>query len=315
MAVKKWFVKALVQRGISFLPASEKINRFLQKKITGKDKLNNVQFENKLRHATDHLNYYKKYSTNNDFSTIQCLELGTGRFPIVPIIFYLHGVKEIYSIDVVPFLTLENIKQTLAVFRSFYIEKKNIWDKYLSDIEEDKLACLEKLWSDTSSLTINSFCSTINLTVKIEDARKTAFKDSSIDFISSNNTLEHIYPEILEGILIEFYRILKTDGIMSHFIDMTDHFAHFDKSITVYNFLKFSERTWRMLDNNILPQNRMRQIHYEDLYKKLNIPTIEIKKFDGDENLIESKQIHEHFAELSKSELAVTHSYMVTKKV
>ncbi len=63
-------------------------------------------------------------------------------------------------------------------------------------------------------------------------------KSDSVDFICSNNTFEHIPADILSAILREFKRVIKPGGLMSHFIDMSDHFAHFDSRITIYNFLE-----------------------------------------------------------------------------
>ena len=50
----------------------------------------------------------------------------------------------------------------------------------------------------------------------------------------------------------------KPDGLHSHFIDMSDHFAHMDSSISIYHFLRYSEAQWKRIDNSIQPQNRWR---------------------------------------------------------
>ncbi|MBK7337072.1 MAG: class I SAM-dependent methyltransferase [Saprospirales bacterium] len=101
----------------------------------------------------------------------------------------------------------------------------------------------------------------------VTDARKLPLNPESLDLIVSNNTFEHIYPNILAEILAEFKRLLRPGGMMSHFIDMSDHFAHLDTGITIYNFLRFSEKNWGWIDNSIQPQNRWRISHYRHLYK------------------------------------------------
>jgi ubiquinone/menaquinone biosynthesis C-methylase UbiE len=125
----------------------------------------------------------------------------------------------------------------------------------------------------------------LNIEYLIEDARKLSLPDNSIDLINSNNTFEHIYPEILIPILKDFKRVLnKNGGIMSHFIDMSDHFANFDKSINKFNFLMYSDKQWKWIDNSIQPQNRLRIYDYKKIYQDLEIPisfeTFEIGNLD-----------------------------------
>ena len=61
---------------------------------------------------------------------------------------------------------------------------------------------------------------------------------------------------------------------MSHFIDMSDHFAHLDKSISAYNFLKFSKTQWKLIDNSIQPQNRLRICDYTTLLKNAQFKVV-----------------------------------------
>ena len=61
---------------------------------------------------------------------------------------------------------------------------------------------------------------------------------------------------------------------MLHFIDMSDHFAHLGKSISAYNFLKFSETQWNLIDNSIQPQNRLRICDYTTLLKNAQFKVV-----------------------------------------
>jgi hypothetical protein len=49
---------------------------------------------------------------------------------------------------------------------------------------------------------------------------------------------------------------------MSSTIDMQDHYHWFDKSISVYNYLRFSDRIWNLLNSPIHYQNRLRYSDY-----------------------------------------------------
>ncbi|NNC83283.1 MAG: class I SAM-dependent methyltransferase [Flavobacteriales bacterium] len=145
------------------------------------------------------------------------------------------------------------------------------------------------------------------------DARATGLAESSFDFICSNNTFEHIYPNVLSDILKEFKRVLKADGLMSHFIDLSDNFAHFDHSITIYNFLRFSTDRWNMIDNSIQPQNRLRWKEYKEKYQELDIPITEESIREGELELLAQVDVHPQFDAFSAEELAISHGYLISK--
>ena len=129
----------------------------------------------------------------------------------------------------------------------------------------------------------------------------------------SNNTFEHIYPKILKDILLEFKRILHPKGHMSHFVDMSDHFAHADKSISIYNFLTFSKHTWEFwIDNSVQPQNRYRFDQYTAMYNELNINITESDVRPGDVNIIKSLKISKEFSIFTPESLAISHCYLFT---
>ena len=133
-----------------------------------------------------------------------------------------------------------------------------------------------------------------------------------MDLIISNNTLEHIYPDVLIPILEEFIRLIKSGGVQSHFIDMSDHFAHFDKSISIYNFLKFSNRQWKVIDNKIQPQNRLRYDDYIEIYGKIGMPVSKTKFRAGDSESLKSFNISKEFEKYSIERLAISHCYITS---
>jgi SAM-dependent methyltransferase len=79
------------------------------------------------------------------------------------------------------------------------------------------------------------------------DARATTLDTGTIDAVTTVSTLEHIPPDDLAAILRECHRLIRHGGGMSMLIDYSDHWSHFDHSITEYNFLQFTESRWRHL--------------------------------------------------------------------
>jgi len=306
--MSKWKLKLVVQKTISFLPYKNKINLLFQKYVTKGVDLNDEHFGNKITHARDHLNYLLKYkrSTNQ-----LCLELGTGWYPIVPIALFLNGVPEIHTIDISALLNQQTFKDTLKK----YIE----WDKqgklsaFLPQLVEDNWTTLLKTYEEIDSMTLEEVLQVFKIKSAVGDARNMEYPDNTFDFICSNNTFEHVYPEVLKDILIEFKRVVKTDGgLMSHFIDMSDHFAHYDKSITIYNFLKYSERQWNLMDNSIQPQNRWRLVQFKDLYKELGIKMVEEVIWETKAAALDTIKVAPMFEKYSRAELAVCHAYLIS---
>jgi len=95
---------------------------------------------------------------------------------------------------------------------------------------------------------------------------------------------------------------------------MTDHYAHFDKSISSYNFLKFSDTSWRLIDNGIQPQNRLRVFDFEAIYQQQNInfSIINIRKGSSEEmcQIKLNKRLLHH----DKDSIAVTHCRFISLK-
>ena len=94
---------------------------------------------------------------------------------------------------------------------------------------------------------------------------------------------------------------------------MSDHFAHLDTTINIYNFLRFSPLQWRWIDNAIQPQNRWRISQYRDLYTKKGIAITKEENRPGDLAQLRNVPVHACFAGISETDLAISHSYLVSR--
>lgn len=266
--MKKWKQKAIVQKVISYLPFSKNLNYFFQKYVTKGVNLSNEYFYDRLNHAKTHLESYQKHSKKNHPE--KSLEIGTGWYPIVPISFFLCGTDEIYSVDISMLTSKKKIKTTLLKFVESHQSGK--LKEFLPEIMSQRLEELLTLLNHYDKHSLIEILKKLRINYLIEDARKLSLSSNSIDLINSNNTFEHIYPDLLIPILKEFKRVVKKEnGVMSHFIDMTDHFAHLDSTINIYNFLRFTNEEWKWIDNTIQPQNRLRIYDYKRIYSDLEI--------------------------------------------
>lgn len=163
------------------------------------------------------------------------LELGSGWQPLIPLLFKKAGASRIIMTDDKALMDeayFERAKTTLAK-HGHTVDA--IWPEF-----DYKAPC------DWSKIPNNS-----------------------VDIIWSRACLEHIPPDILRSILVEFRRILKPGGITAHIIDNSDHWEHKDKSITRVNFLKFGDRTWKAINcHPLFYQNRLRHSDYLSLLQE-----------------------------------------------
>lgn len=307
MPMKKWILKAIVQKMISVLPFRNQINYWFQKYVTRGVALNEEHLYWKLTHARDHLSYLRKYGNT---AAPVCLELGTGWYPIVPILLYLHGAARVQTIDLNAHLTKATLQTCLNTLLDFSTNEQ--WHSWFPDVEKGRWGELVQLSAQIPEMSLDEALARLHIEAVVGDARHLATADATFDFICSNNTFEHIFPDVLADILQAFKRVLKPGGVMSHFVDLSDHFAHFDQSINIYNFLRFSEAQWKLIDNVIQPQNRWRWPQYQALYQSLDIPLTEEDVRPGDPDLLRHVPVHKEWQRFSEAELAISHGYLVS---
>ena len=303
----KWQLKAVVQKAISFLPYKTKINYLFQRYVTKGVALDDVHFGYKLEAARDHLHYYARYGSKPPAETTT-LELGTGWYPIVPFCLFLAGFRSVVSVDLYPWLTAERMRT--AARRVLDHHDRGFLKAYVPTVLPERLAVLRR--AAAADLSVAAFARAVGLDYRVMDARRLDFAAGSFDFIVSNNTFEHVHADVLAAILTEFRRVLAPHGTMSHFIDLSDHFAHFDGSIGIYNFLRFSARRWRLIDNDIQPQNRLRWPDYLALYAAAGLPVRAEVLRPYDVAVLAEVPVHPEYAAYRPEDLAISHGSIIS---
>ena len=150
------------------------------------------------------------------------------------------------------------------------------------------------------------------------DARCTTLENSTIDFIVSNSTLEHISDGDIVKILEECYRLLKKGGIVSCRINYRDHWAAFDRSISIYNFLRYSPCQWQKYNPSLHYQNRLRHRDYLDIISQTKFEVLEdnpVVPCKEEIDLLRYLEVDACFRdEYTFEELAIKGSKIVLKK-
>lgn len=306
---QKWIYKAAIQKAISVLPFANQINFQFQKYVTKGLELSDFYFIERLQHAANQIKAYKRHS-GKSFPAFT-LELGTGWYMIIPVCYFLCGAQSVYTIDL---LQLANKKRLLLTLKKFiaYYELKKL--QHYIPIKENRIEVLKNIIDQRHKLSFNEMIKQLNLTYFIGDVSTVSLKNNSIDLIHSNNTLEFINTVQLKVILIKFKALLKVnEGVLCNFIDLSDHYSHFDTSISNFNFLKYSDSKWKLIDNNLKRQNRLRITDYRAIYLELNIPVTEEINTDGNMDELMKINLSENYKLIPIKDLAVIHTCFISK--
>lgn len=308
--MSRWIAKAIVQKTISFLPFSNRINYFFQKYVTKGIILTEDLFLQKLEHGRDHITHFKKYSSTPVSSV--ALELGTGWYPIVPIGLFLCGFNRIITIDQSSLLREENVRKVIEFFLKYHQQRRLV--ELLPYYLEDRVIHLRKTMEKEGN-GLAELLRELNIEIIVGDAGQSGLPAGSVDFFLSNNTFEHIPPPVIVHILKEFRRVAQPTAIMSHFIDLTDHFAHFDKSISAFNFLRFSESQWKWINNGVQYLNRLRIDEFLKIHSETGFEIIEREDLYADPKNLDKLPVHKDFSHLNRQDLLVSHTWLVSKPV
>jgi hypothetical protein len=135
---------------------------------------------------------------------------------------------------------------------------------------------------------------------------------AAVDCIVSHTVLEHIPRHVLA----KFFHDTKSCGLHSHGIDHTDHRAHRDRRLNYIDFLRYSDRTWRLLCINGQDYtNRLRHSDYVSMMHEADYEILQQRKYVHKGVLAEAGRMRlwGRYRNMSVDELATTYSHVVAK--
>jgi hypothetical protein len=282
-----WLLKAAVQGAISPLPGRDRLNHLLQRYITGTGTLTVEVFERKLAQCHRHL---ESYRSQRGALPRHVLELGTGWYPIIPIGLVNAGVERVTTFDVNPLCDLPRARAALEMFG---LDSR----------------------ADGSARTADRLLEPLGVRMAVGDVRDSGLDRGSVDLFVSNNTLEHIPPPTLAEIMAEFRRLAAPGAVMDHFIDMSDHYAHFDRSITEFNYLRYSDRRWRPFNNRLQYQSRLRISDYRRIAEEAGFRVVSEEAELGAAEALEQIPLAPRFERYPREELAVLRCWLTAVTV
>jgi SAM-dependent methyltransferase len=252
----RWLAKAALQRGLGVLPEGERLNYIFQRRVLRSLPAGDAALRQKFSRALQHLGAYEEHGPGLPPGEATFYEFGAGWDLAIPLAYGLLGVGRQVLVDIRPSARVELVNDSLAAFQRLRPELEEQAGRDLRPAGPP-IERLEEL-EERFGIRYLAPC----------DARATGLPEGSVEYVSSTDTCEHIPEDDLAGIFRECHRLLRPGGAFSCRIDLQDHYAYFDRSLSRYNFLRFSDRAWGVVNSPLHYQSRLRSPEYLRLVRE-----------------------------------------------
>ena len=306
-AMKRWVLKAAVQKTFSLLPGGRALNYLLQKHATRGMQLTASHVHDKLEQLGNHLRTAEKFGSG--VGPEQVLELGSGYHPVIPVALFLSGAERVTTADILPLYSRERVNETIAFFAEFLRHGNTIPGVAVQPARKETL---ERL-AENHSLSLPALLQTLHIDYALGRPQLLNFGREVYDLVISNNTLQHIRSSELVPILENLRIAAKKEAVHSHFIDLIDQLHHFDRSLSRYNFLRYSPQQWKWIDNSIVHQNRLRVDDYRKIFADAGYVITEEQADAGFPDELSRLPLNVAFIPKSKADLLITHCTIVSQ--
>jgi SAM-dependent methyltransferase len=293
----RWLAKAALQRGLGALPQGERLNYVFQRHVLRSLPAGEAPLRRKFSRALQHLRAYREHGPDVAPAEACFYEFGAGWDLAIPLAYAMLGVGRQVLVDIRPSARLELVNDSLASF-----------ERLRDTLEAEAKRELRPLGGPIRALAELEPRFGITYLAPC-DARATGLPKASIEFVSSTDTCEHIPEPDLAAILRECRRLLRPGGAFSCRIDLQDHYSYFDPSLSRYNFLRFSDRAWGLVNSPLHHQNRLRSPDYLRLVREAGLElAVERPSGPSDDGLAELRALPlaPRFRGYTPEELGVT---------
>ena len=110
----------------------------------------------------------------------------------------------------------------------------------------------------------------LDIDYRTDPAGALSWPDDTFDVVWSYSVLEHVtHPD---AVLADVHRVLRPGGRTVALIDLTTHAHGRRDPRLMFEFLRFSERTWRLMTSNrSIYVNRLRRSQWRDAYERAGL--------------------------------------------
>lgn len=305
--LRHWRTKAVVQKALSSVPSGGRVNYRLQRHVTHGVPISGERLRRALLSARAHLEAYRRHAEPpSGLADARFFEFGAGWDLHVALTLFALGVGTQVVVDRTAHARPDLVKDVMTRLAQ---------DDSLSGEASARLRAAGE--RATRSGGVREMAAEFGITyLAPADARATGLSADSVDCVTSTSTLEHIPRSDIEPILRECRRMLRPGGVASFVIDYSDHYSHFDASITPFNFLGYSDRRWRLYNSSLQFQNRMRHSEYVRLFDLAGFdvvdqtPSVDARRLEE----LRSVPLAAEFSDFEELDLATTGAHVVLRR-
>ncbi len=295
-----WHSKAAMHWLLSYLPGGSQLHYWIQRRVTGSIPRSDARLREAVEYAYAHVNSFHRY-LGRSLNGALLFEFGAGWDLPVQLIFFAKGASRQVIVDRTRLIKKELVNDSIRRIREMGLGSP---DRLPARMIEGNL---EEELKEHYGIDYRAPC----------DARTSGLASNSVDLVTSTETLQHIPVADLFQILTECHRIVKPGGLITAAINYDDHYAFFDRHISVYNFLQYSDNAWRRYNPPTHYQNRLRHVEYIGLFRHAGFRLLyENPSYGSDADLgqLAHMPIDARFQRHSLEDLAVHGSYVVFMK-
>ena len=251
-----WRVKGLVQKGLSIVPGGVSVNDFLQRTVGELRHFDDVVDSKVLDDWVVLAGHLRELG--RPIRELAMVEVGTGWFPTLPFCFHLAGATRCHTYDLNRHLSDRETVRMLGRLRRHLPAIAAAAGQPLDEVEAayqaldraDSTAAMQRAGIDYHAP---------------GDASQTGLAAGAIDVAFSNSVLEHVPREVIQAVFHEHHRVLKPGGLSLHSVNCGDHYAYFDRSLNPVRYLTYPAGRWKLWNNRLLYQNRLRPSDFLDM--------------------------------------------------
>ena len=202
-----------------------------------------LKIEDKIKSTENSYNVIKKILSvhNIHIENKTIIEIGSGWAPILPyLLVYEAKVKKVFTYDKNKHYQKKAIKQLNKIFKVKYTKTNNSVTESILNENVEYFP-----YSDVTNGLL-----------------------SDADLVISRFVLEHVSPKDIEGMHLSFSDKLKKGTYILHLISPSDHRAYSDKTLSLYDFLKYNQHEWDTIQTKFDYHNRLRLPQYLNIFKQ-----------------------------------------------
>jgi len=309
----KWAVRAAVAQVLSRVPGGPEVRYVLQRYVTRSLPFPDEELLGRFQIGAEHLRAIRRHEPSLDLARAHFFEFGAGWDLGMGLFLRAAGVGRQTLLDLNRFVRPELVHHALTRLRSFVASPPP--DFQVEGLDLGRLPASFQV----GEAEVDGALRELGIDYRAPaDARRTGLTSGEVDCVTSSLTLEHIPLPEIRAIFAELFRVLRPGGLLASKVDMSDHFSHSDPSISPWHFLRFDERTWGLVNADMLYQNRLRASAYLDAAREAGFELVEVDRRyprGCDPDTVELPEVHPSYTSyLDRRDLLSHKLYFVARK-